>query len=122
MVILGSVTLLRGVSYTPWLVNPERKPTHWLEGILPPTSWAWVWIIAAVVALMAACNGKIMPFALGLSMGLHAAWGMSFVGGTIAGDTPRGWVSGLGYVGIVLITMWAFARGRREEIRISEGG
>lgn len=121
MTILGSITAVRGLSYTPWLVNPNRDPAHWLEGVLPPTYWAWVWIIAGLVALLSVYCERIMPAALGLVVGLHAAWGLSFIGGTLAGDTPRGWVSGLGYIGIVLIVLWAFSRGKREEIRIREG-
>lgn len=45
LLILGSISIARGMSYTPLLVNPERKPTHFMESVLNPPSWAVVWLL-----------------------------------------------------------------------------
>src|SRR5699024_12759228 len=65
MWIIGVVTLARGVSYLPPLVNSDRSAVHFLENLLLPTAWAWVWLAAGVLALAASGRHRLLPLALG---------------------------------------------------------
>lgn len=118
LLILGLATIARGVSYLTPFVNPDRDPAHWLEGLMQPTLWAWVWIAGGVLALASCFASHLQPAAVGITVGLHTAWALSFIGGTMTGDTSRGWVSAISYITIFALSLWAFGRGQREEIQI----
>ena len=57
----------------------------------------WSALIAMVSAVVVAIN---------------ALWALSFIGITITGESPRGYVSALGYAAVAFLTMWGFGRGR----------
>lgn len=116
--ILASATIARGISYLTPFVNPDRNPAHWLEGLMQPTMWAWVWIAGGVLALASCFASRLQPAAVGITVGLHTAWAFSFIGGTMTSDTSRGWVSAISYITILALSLWAFGRGQREEIAI----
>lgn len=118
LLILAVATIARGVSYLRPFVNPDRDPAHWLEGLLQPTLWAWVWIAGGLLALASCFIDRLQPAALGITVGLHTAWAFSFIGGTMTGDSPRAWVSAISYITILALSLWAFGRGQREEIAI----
>ena len=118
LLILSVATIARGVSYLRPFVNPDRDPAHWLEGLMQPTMWAWVWIAGGVLALASCFAARLQPAAVGITVGLHTAWAFSFIGGTMTGDTSRGWVSAISYITILALSLWAFGRGQREEIAI----
>lgn len=110
-VILGTLSFVRGVSYLPWFVNPNRKPAHFLEGILAIELNAALWIIVGVAAVYPALKqGRILSVYVGIASGLHAAWGASFILNTVVGIADRAWVSSLGYIGIVWLTYWGLKR------------
>lgn len=117
LTILALLTIIRGLSYVPPLINLDRTPAHYLEGWASPTLWATIWIAAGVFCLVATFIPKLLPAAVGLAVGLHAAWAMSFLMGTISGDSPRAWVSALNYFGVVFLTLYAYGR---ERIQIPE--
>lgn len=117
LTILALLTIIRGLSYAPPLINPDRTPAHYLEGWASPTVWAGIWVTAGIFCLAATFIPKLLPVAVGLAVGLHAAWAMSFLMGTILGDTPRAWVSALNYLGVVFLALYAYGR---ERIQIPE--
>ena len=49
--IIGLAALLRGISYMPFMVSPERPPAHLLEQVAPPALWAWPWVISGGAVL-----------------------------------------------------------------------
>ncbi|OFQ48488.1 hypothetical protein HMPREF2935_00655 [Corynebacterium sp. HMSC076D02] len=117
LTILALLTIIRGLSYVPPLINPARTPAHYLEVWASPTLWAAIWVTAGIFCLAATFIPKLLPVAVGLAVGLHAAWAMSFLMGTILGDTPRAWVSALNYLGVVFLALYAYGR---ERIQIPE--
>lgn len=119
--ILGSISIARGMSYTPLLVNPERKPTHFMESVLNPPSWAVVWLLMGALCLCAVKWPRLVPAAVGAVVGLHSMWALSFIFATIFGDLTRAWVSSLGYIGIAAMTLYAYARGQTSELKIVDG-
>lgn len=121
LMILGSISIARGMSYTPLLVNPERKPTHFMESVLNPPSWAVVWLFMGLLCVCAAKWHKLVPAAVGTVVGLHSMWALSFIFATILGDLPRAWVSSLGYIGIAAMTLYAYGRGQTSELKIVDG-
>ena len=119
--ILGSISIARGMSYTPLLVNPERKPTHFMESVLNPPSWAVVWLLMGALCLCAVKWPRLVPAAVGAVVGLHSMWALSFIFATIFGDLPRAWVSSLGYIGIAAMTLYAYGRGQSNEMKLVDG-
>lgn len=121
LLILGSISIARGVSYIPPLVNPDREPTHYMEMLLSPPAWAVVWIFMGALCLFATQVPKLVPPAVGAVVGLHSMWALSFIFATILGDSTRGWVSSLGYIGIAAMTLYAYGRGQARQVTITDG-
>lgn len=121
LMILGSISIARGVSYTPLLVNPERSPTHFMESVLNPPSWAVVWLFMGALCVCATRWHKLVPAAVGAVVGLHSMWALSFIFATLLDDLPRAWVSSLGYIGIAAMTLYAYGRGQAGELKIVDG-
>lgn len=116
LTILGSAALVRYFSYSPGQANPDRDPAHWLEGLLPMTGWAWVWLVIGVMCIAAIWNRRLMPTAVGLIVGLNLAWAFSFMGIQLAGESSRAYVSAIGYFATAGLAVWGFGRGRNPEV------
>ena len=112
LAVLGVSALGRAVSYAPWFVNTDRTPAHWLEGLLPAPAWAIVWLFIAVACMAAIITPRLLPMAVGMTVAINSLWALSFIGITITGESPRGYVSALGYAAVAFLTMWGFGRGR----------
>lgn len=121
LMILGSISIARGMSYTPLLVNPDRKPTHFMESVLNPPSWAVVWILMGALCLCAVKWHRLVPAAVGAVVGLHSMWALSFIFATLFDDLGRAWVSSLGYIGIAAMTLYAYGRGQTSELKFVDG-
>lgn len=124
LLILGIGILFRGLSYTPGILGPApQSGSHPAEVMLPINAWAAVWIIAGVACIAAAfTRSEILDaVALGLGVALNISWGVSFIAATAIGDSPRGWVSAVGYFSIAALVMWAVWRGKRGDVHIDEG-
>lgn len=115
---LGGLSILRGVSYLPTHVDTSRAPAHFFEELAGPPVWAVVWITLGVLCLAATAVGRLVPAAVGGTVGIHAAWALSFLGVWVTGESARGWVSALGYAGVAFLFLWAFARGKRSEVTL----
>ena len=115
---LGGLSILRGVSYLPTHVDTSRSPAHFFEELAGPPVWAVVWITLGVLCLAATAVGRLVPAAVGGTVGIHAAWALSFLGVWVTGQSARGWVSALGYAGVAFLFLWAFARGKRSEVTL----
>lgn len=122
LLVLSGTALVRAYSYMPGNVNVDRTPAHWLEGLMPPTTWAWVWLALGILGLAAIINEKLLPVAVGLIVGLHAAWAMSFIGVQILSDNSRAYVSALGYIAVAWLAVWGFGRGRNPKVVPQEQG
>lgn len=105
--IIGLAAFLRGISYMPFMVSPERPPAHLLEQVAPPALWAWPWVIGGVLCFAAIVVPRLSPPAVGAAVGLHFLWAVSFL---VSGG--RGWVSSIGYGAVTALALWAFSRGR----------
>lgn len=112
LAILGIAALVRAFSYAPFVVNTNRSPAHWLEGLLPAPAWSIVWLLIAVVCMAAIIAPRLLPMAVGLTVAINALWALSFIGITVTGESSRGYVSALGYAAVAFLTMWGFGRGR----------
>lgn len=121
LLVLGSISIARGMSYTPVLVDPERKPTHFMESVLNPPAWAVVWILMGLLCLCATRVPKLVPSAVGAVVGLHSMWALSFIFATVFDDLPRAWVSSLGYIGIATMTLYAYGRGQASQVTVTDG-
>src|SRR5699024_613770 len=86
LAILGATALRRALSYAPWFVNTDRKPAHWLEGLLPAPAWSIVWLLIAVACMAAIITPRLLPMAVGMTVAINAMWALSFIGITITGE------------------------------------
>ena len=118
LAIIGILSILRGISYLPIVVDPHRDPAHTLERLLSVTLWAWVWIGIGGLCLAAILWRGLLAPAVGSAVGIHTLWTLSFVGAWIFTDAARPWVSSLGYAGIALLFLWAISRGKRSEVTL----
>ena len=112
LAVLGVTAFVRAVSYAPFFVNTSRNPAHWLEGLLPAPAWSIVWLLIAVACMVAIITPRLLPIAVGVTVAINTMWALSFIGITITGESPRGYVSALGYAAVAFLTMWGFGRGR----------
>ena len=112
LAVLGVTALVRAVSYAPFFVDTTRNPAHWLEGLLPAPAWSIVWLLIAAACMVAIITPRLLPIAVGVTVAINAMWALSFIGITITGESPRGYVSALGYAAVAFLTMWGFGRGR----------
>src|SRR5699024_3583733 len=103
----GILSILRGVSSLPLAVNTERTPVHFFEQLAGPQVWAWVWIALGVLCLVSTLADRLSPAAVGGTITIHAAWGLSFLAEWVFGDSSRAWVSALGYIAVTGLFLWA---------------
>lgn len=115
---LGALSILRGVSYLPVSVDTGRSPAHFFEELAGPPVWAVVWIALGFLCLAATLAERLVPAAVGGTVGIHAAWALSFLAAWATGQASRGWVSALGYAGVAFLFLWAFSRGKRSEVTL----
>lgn len=121
LLICGVATIARGVSYMPGLVAADRPAAHYLEDVFQPTVWGVVWIAVGLACLAAIALPRLTPACVGLSAGIYASWGTSFMAGQFFDERlGRAWVSALSYYLICALILWAFGRGRATEVRIDE--
>lgn len=114
LMILGLGGVARGVTYLPILMDDHAAKSHPVEGTLTMHTWAWIWIIAGLAALIAAWWEKAAPLAVGVGVGLNIVWGASFITDAIIRHSARGWLPAVGYISIALLVLWAVWRGARE--------
>lgn len=119
LLILGVGAIARGVTYLPALMSEHAQRAHPVEGTLPMPVWAWVWIIAGVMAVVAAWWSRAAPVAVGACVGLNFLWGASFIADAIAKGSVRGWLPAVGYLSIDALVLWGIwcIRGERKPSR-----
>ena len=110
---LGGIALWRGYSYLPMNVNVNRSPAHALEGLLSPPAWAVVWILIGIFCIIPIWAPKLLPIAVGVGVGLHVLWLISFIGVQISGENSRAYVSSINYYAVAFFVAWGFGRGRQ---------
>lgn len=118
MVIVGAGVLIRGVSYSALLGPPPAIGSHPAELALPMHLWAIIWITVGVGLLVASIRHTSIVAAvlLGLGISLNAIWGISFLASTFV-DSPRAYVTAVGYLSLVGLVAWAVWRGRTGQVR-----
>lgn len=117
LLIVGIVSLARGVSYAPGVMPNETQGSHVAETWLPMDAWALVWALVGVLCLVGAFRWRtrLAAMAVGLTVALHFLFASSFLWGSLHGDMARGWVSALSYFAVSFLILWAMGRGRRED-------
>ncbi|CAB0507153.1 hypothetical protein AY551_01255 [Corynebacterium diphtheriae bv. gravis] len=110
LIILAVSATARAYSYTPWKVNQQRTPVHWLESFTTPMVWGGVWATIAALIIASIFRKRLIPIAVGMVIFMHAAWFGSFMAQTIFGESARAWVTAISYGTLAALTMWAFSR------------
>lgn len=74
--------------------------------ILPLNAWALIWLLVAGLLVAAAFAQRLDTAAFAAAIGIKAVWGLLALGGWLAGDIPRGYVSmgiWVGLAGVVRV-------------------
>lgn len=74
--------------------------------ILPLHVWALIWLLVAALLIAAAFVRRLDTAGFAAAIGIKAVWGLLMVGGWLAGDIPRGYVSmgiWVGLAGVVKV-------------------
>ncbi|SDR76087.1 hypothetical protein [Corynebacterium timonense] len=116
LVIVGAGLLLRGVTYLPIYFGGPGAGSHPAELLLPIGWWAAIWITVGALCLVSLAVCRLAPISLGLGVGLHAVWAMSFIADAIIDQSPRAWLPAVGYASVALLVVWAVWRGSRDVI------
>lgn len=114
LIVLGVGAIARGVSYTPLLMSEHARQAHPVEGTLTMDTWAWIWVVAGVAAVVSAGWSRAAPVAVGAGVGLNLLWGASFITDALIKGSVRGWLPAVGYVSVAVLVWWAVWRGSRE--------
>lgn len=102
----SAVVAARGVAY---LGAPTTGGlTTFVDTLVPLQVWAVVWIAAAVAILCGAWSRPLARVAMSFGAALWAVWGISYIWATVAGSSPRGWVTGATMLGVAGF-MWILA-------------
>lgn len=92
LVIVASGAVARGVAY---IGSPTTGGlTTFVDAVVPLHVWSFVWITAGVCLVSGIWHRVVARYALAFTATLWATWGLSFMWATVAGDAPRGWVTG----------------------------
>ena len=92
LAIVASGAVARGAAY---VGQPTTGGlTTFVDAIVPLHVWAIVWITAGVCLVAGIWHRVVARYALAFTATLWAAWGLSYMWATVAGDAPRGWVTG----------------------------
>ncbi|CAB0766285.1 hypothetical protein FRC0104_02433 [Corynebacterium diphtheriae] len=110
LAILATAAALRSYSYSPWKLDQNRTPVHWLESLTTPMVWGGVWALISVAVVISIIVPRLIPIAVGLVVSIHAAWCLSFAWQTLIGESPRAWVTAISYGSTSLLVLWTFSR------------
>ncbi|MPV52840.1 hypothetical protein GCO27_07130 [Corynebacterium sp. zg331] len=114
LLILTVGVLLRGVCYLPTAVPADyRIPA--LEGVLPLTVWAVVWLSAGAFCLVCLATRRGLAPAVGVCVSLHFLWGLLYLSAWALHESSRGYASALTYFMVVALTYWGFGRGQGDD-------
>lgn len=110
------VCALHGVAYTPLTDGPITIPIglQALSEVIPLEVYGVLWFVTAILTVIGAFRGKngrqrdhADAWGYGLSAGMFAAWGFSYVAGwTVAlsnGAPSRAWVTGCIYLAFAVV-------------------
>ena len=116
--IIAASTVVRGVFYLPGVVEPYDVPA--MEQLAPMDVWAAVWITIGLFGCVAAVARRFGATAISLVLSLHGLQAVLYIASWIQGESPRGYVSALTYLLVVVFVLWAFSRGRSTEVRVDQ--
>lgn len=68
--------------------------------ILPLHVWALIWLLVAALLVAAAFARRLDAAGFAAAIGIKFVWGLLMLGGWLAGDIPRGYVSTGIWVGV----------------------
>ena len=79
----------------------RASPAYAFPGeIFPLHAWALIWLFTAALLVTAAFVPRLDTAGFATAIGIKCAWGLLMLGGWLAGDIPRGYVSTGIWVGV----------------------
>lgn len=106
--------IARGISYLPVLMSESAQKAHPVEGTLPMSVWAWVWMVTGVAIIISVWWRDAAPLAVGVGVALNVMWGGSFIADAIIRHSARGWLPAVGYISVPIFVLLALRKGARE--------
>lgn len=111
----GVVLLIVGVGHISWGAGmiadpPGTQGLHLLTDRCPIQAWAWLWILAGVVAAASAFVKIGRDWAGFLSaLAAPTVWALAYAAAAVSGDFSRGGFVAVWYLTTVGVIMWAAA-------------
>lgn len=97
-----------GLSYLFEVTPGRRAAFEWIPLGWTPDSLGWVWVVGGLLTIVAAMNLERFPVAQTIGFTLLAicptAWAAVFIGASLTGAYPPGWVSAVIYT---LLVRWS---------------
>lgn len=105
LVVAAIGAVVRGLGY---LDPTGTGMTLFVDGLLPLTAWAAVWITAGAFALAGIWSRPVARWGLSIIAALWFTWFVSYMAAWISGDSTRGWLTAGGFF-VIAVYSWIFA-------------
>lgn len=99
---IGAIVRARG-----YLNPPTTGMTSFIDGALPLTAWAVLWLVAGIIAIAGIWSHIAARWGLSIVAALWFTWFLSYMVAWIAGDSSRGWLTAGGFF-VISIYSWIF--------------
>lgn len=100
-----------GLSYVVEVTPGRRAAFEWLPISWTPDTLGWIWVAAGIVSLVIVFGGhrlqQYQPAAFTLLSACPTLWAGVFIGATLTGAYPPGWISAILYLVMVIWTVIA---------------
>lgn len=100
LLIMGAVGLARAWSYLEPGLDQAPTQLAFVDDLIPLSTYAFVWIVVGLGCLHSIVWKPALPYAVGLFVGMHALWALSFLASWVWLDSSRAWVSAISYVAL----------------------
>lgn len=108
--LVGAVSyLFIGLSYVFASTASRDAAFRWLPDAMSPTTLGWLWVVggitAAIIALRSAAHPRWEATGFGALMLCPSLWVVIFLGASMFGTHPHGWISAVAY-GLMAMWVW----------------
>lgn len=109
LAIIAVAALLRGWAYLGPGIRTQGDHLSFLDGVVPLSAWAGVWVFTGVLALVGTRIEHVARLAMSFSVGLWGAWALSYFVAWAFLDETNAWINAVplaGFAGLIAIVSY----------------